>query len=202
MMASPAADAQQTVTATAVWHQPAGFLSRFHARCEGRSGAGFDDCFAAEMAKASASQAALEFTRRLGNEAYLEALAPTRGPVAIAHVFYPFRANENDAWFLVDGDPPLIDVDDQRNLSLAQMRSSAAYAEIRRHYPNVALWPAERGAAGPEVAQSGREIGVGYLLRDLCHACAIIGRVRYAFDFAADGKFRGTHLLSVTAADG
>jgi len=176
-------------------------MARFHARCDGRSGAGFDACFAAAMAKAGASKAALDFTRRLGNEAYLQALDDSGGPVAVAHVFYPFRANENDAWLLVNGGPALIDVDDRRNLTLAAMRSSAAYHEIHHRYRNVTFWPGDRGASAPAVIQGGREFVVGYLLRDLCHACATVGRVRFAFDFDAGGKFLGTRLVSVAAAE-
>ena len=82
----------------------------------------FDACFAAAMASAGAPPAALEFTRRLDNEAYLQALNEYGGPVAVAHVFYPFRANENNAWLLVNGTPALIDVDDRRYLALAAMR--------------------------------------------------------------------------------
>jgi hypothetical protein len=193
--------AANALTAAAVWHPVAGFLARFHAQCEGRRGAAFDACFAAVMAQAGASRAALDFTRRLGNQAYLQALDPTSGPIGIAHVVYPFRANENDAWLLVNGRPPLIDVDDQRNLSTSEMRSVAAYAEIHRHYPNVTFWPGDRGISGPEIALNGREIIVGYVLRDLCHACAIVGRVGYAFDFDASGKFLGTRLVSISAAE-
>ncbi len=194
------AGAQEAVTAAAVWHPAAGFMAHFHARCDGRRGTAFDDCFADAMAKAGASKAALDFTQRLGNRAYLQALTPTGGPVAVAHVFYPFRANENDAWLFVNGTPPLIDVDDRRHLSLSEMRLSAAYADIRRHYPNVDLWPGDRGTSGPEMSQGGRRIVVGYLLRDLCHACAIVGQVRFGFDFSVDGKFLGTRLVSVTPA--
>ncbi|MFZ3238685.1 MAG: hypothetical protein WA417_18640 [Stellaceae bacterium] len=196
--AADAALAQETLTAAAVWRPPAGFLTRFHAWCDGRSGARFDACFAAAMARAGASPAALDFTRRLGSEGYLQALAPTAGPVAVAHVLYPFRANENDAWLLVNGTPPLIDVDDRRNLSFARMRSSAGYAQIFRRYRNVTFWPGNRGAAEPEVSKDGRELVVGYLLRDLCHACAIVGRVRFTFDFDAGGRFLGARLVSVT----
>jgi hypothetical protein len=191
----------QTVTAAAVWRPEAGFMQRFHQRCDGRSGAAFDACFAAAMAKAGASRAALDFTRRLDNEAYLEGLDETGGPVAVAHVVYPFRANENDAWFLVNGTPALIDVDNRRNLALAAMRSSVAYGAIYRHYRNVTFWPGDRGASAPTVSQNGREFVVGYLLRDLCHACATVGRVRFAFDFDAGGKFLGTRLVSVVPAE-
>ena len=120
------------------------------------------------------------YRRHLDNDGYLQALKETGGPVSLAHVLYPFRANENEAWLLVNGTPPLIDVDDQRYLALAAMLASARNDEIRRRYPNATFWPGDRGAAGPAVAQGGREFVVDYLLRDLCHPCAIIGYVRYA----------------------
>jgi hypothetical protein len=197
-----AAAAQQAVTTAAVWHPAPGFMADFHRRCDGQRGTAFDACFAAAMAQSGASSAALAFTRRLDNQAYLQALQPTGGSIAIAHAVYPFRANENDAWLLVNGTPPLIDVDDQRYLPLAQMRASPAYMEIRHHYPNVTFWLGDRGRLGPEVLKNGREIIVGYLLRDLCHACAIIGRVRYAFNFDAEGKFLGARFVLIAPAGG
>lgn len=195
-----AAAAQATVTAAAVWRPDAGFMPRFHKRCDENRGAAFADCFAGAMQAAGAPQAALDFTRRLGNEGYLEALDPTAGPIAVAHVLYPFRANENAAWLLVNGTPALIDIDDQRYLALSEMRLSPAYAAIRRRYPKVAFWPGARGAAGPDATPDGLRFVVGYLLRDFCHACQVVGRVRFAFAFDRAGKFLGSRLVSVVAA--
>jgi hypothetical protein len=192
----------EAVTAAAVWHPPTGFMTRFHAACDGLGGQAFDACFVAEMGKAGASPAAVAFARSLDGEAYLEALVPTGGPVAIARVFYPFRANENAAWLIVGGMPPLIDVDDFHRLGLMAMRSAPIYRAIARRYPQVDLWPGDRDTAGPEVGAGGRRIVVDYLLRDLCHACAVIGRVRFALVFDASGKFLGTRLVSVAAAAG
>jgi hypothetical protein len=189
------------VTAAAVWRPDSGFMSRFHARCDGLGGKAFDACFVASMAKAGAAPAALGFARRLDSEAYLQALAEAGGPVAVAHVFYPFRANENDAWLLVNGRPDLIDVDDQHHLALAALRSAAAYRAIARHYREVSFWPGDRGAAGPQVAAGGRQFIVDYRLRNLCHACAIVGHVRFVFDFDATGTFLGTRLISVVPAE-
>ena len=153
------AEAADRVTAAAVW-RPANRVhaSAFIGNATAAQGKEFDACFAAAMAQAGASPSALAFTRRLDNEAYLEALDETLGPVAVAHVFYPFRANENDAWLLVNGAPPLIDVDDRRYLDLAALRSSPAYAAIRRHYPHVSFWPGDRGAAAPQIGRNGRAV--------------------------------------------
>ena len=82
------------------------------------------------------------------------------------------------------------------------MRSSTAYGEIRQRYPNVDFWPGDRGASAPKVSLGGLEFVIGYLLRDQCHACTIVGRVRFGFDFGALGKFLRTRLISVIAGAG
>lgn len=189
--------AAELVTAAAVWRPPAGFMARFHGECDGRRGAGFDACFVAAMQRAGASAAAVDFARHLDGEAYLQRLDQTGGPVAVAHVFYPFRANENDAWLLVNGTPPLIDVDDSKYLAFAALHAALPYREIERHFPNVSFWPGDRGTAKPQIRMAGQEIVVGYLLRDQCHACAIVGEARFAFDFDHSGRFLGTRLVSV-----
>lgn len=200
MLGGPAA-AQEKVGAAAVWQPGPGFMEQFHKECDGRTGTAFDACFAAAMAKAGAAPAALAFTRRLDNEAYLAALGDTGGPIAVAHVCYPFRANENDAWFVVNGMPALIDVDDRQRLRLDALHAALRYREIQRRFPQVSFWPGSRGAAGPEIRLGGQQFVVGYLLRNQCHACAVVGRVRFAFNFDHSGRFLGTRLISVVAAD-
>jgi hypothetical protein len=201
VLAVAGAAAAEKVTTAAVWRPNSGFMSRFHSRCDRLGGKTFDACFVAAMAAAGAAPAALDFARRLDGEAYLQALAETGGPIAIAHISYPFRANENDAWLLVNGRPDLIDVDDERRLALAMMRGASAYRAIARHYPQATFWPGERGMAGPQVIAGGRQFIVDYRLRNLCHACAVIGHVRFAFEFDRAGSFRGTRLVSVAAAE-
>ncbi len=197
MLGATASAAPAPVTAAAVWQPAAGFMARFHAQCDGRRGAAFDACFVAVMQQAGASAAAIDFARRLSGEAYLQRLDKTGGQVAVAHIFYPFRANENDAWLLVNGTPRLIDVDDRKFLALDAMRSSLPYRDIARRFPNVSFWPGDRGMARPEVRMAGQELVVDYLLRDQCHACAVVGEVRFAFDFDHSGRFLGTRLVSV-----
>jgi hypothetical protein len=192
--------AASPVSSDAVWQPPDGFMRRFHARCDGRAGKAFTDCFVDAMADAGARPAALAFARRLGGDGYLRAFDDA-GPVGIAYVVIPFRANENDMWLLVNGRPPLIDVDDQRLLDLAALQAAPAYRALLRRFPRAALWPDERGGPpGPAVrtlASSGRMVVVSYRLRDFCHACAVIGRVRFGFVFDQVGDFKGTRLVSV-----
>lgn len=191
------ARAAERVTAAAVWRPEPGFMARFHRECDAFGGNGFTDCFVKAMVGAGASPAAVAFARRLGGDGYLEALQQTRSPVAVAHIVDPFRANENNAWLLVNGVPPLIDVDNQSLLALAAMRQALAYREIVRRFPRASLWPEGRGASGPQIRLAGQEFVVLYWLRDFCHACAVVGRVRFAFNFDHAGRFLGTRLVSV-----
>ncbi|HEV2301988.1 MAG TPA: hypothetical protein VGR91_10510, partial [Stellaceae bacterium] len=194
--------AGERVTQAAVWRPPPGFIADFHGLCERLRGAVFADCFVRAMAKAGAPAAALAFARSRMGEAYLEGLDEEgRGPVALAHVAYPFRANENSAWVFVNAIPDWIDVDDFASLPRAALAATAAYRAIRTRYPRVMLWPGGRGRAGPEREASPRggvRFIVSYRLQDFCHACAIVGHARFAFAFDRRGKFLGARLLAVT----
>lgn len=200
LFAAVPALAQERVSADAIFHPPADFLARFHARCDGRAGSAFTDCFVAAMGEAGATPAALAFARAVQSDGYLAALRPER-PVAAALVVYPFRANENWAWLLVNGRPPRIDVDDQRLLAQDALRRAPAYRRLLARYPRLSLWPGRRGADLPTPrrdAVGGERFVIAYQLQDFCHACAVVGRARFAFRFGADGTFLGTRLVAVT----
>src|SRR6185437_9646740 len=81
-----AASSPRPITHAAVWHAPANFTTRVHERCGGQPQPAFGQCFLATMAAAGASPAAIDFTRRMGDEVYLAALADMQ-PVAAALVF-------------------------------------------------------------------------------------------------------------------
>jgi hypothetical protein len=199
--AIPAAAAER-VTEAAVWHPAPSFLEDFHKLCAGLGGTAFADCFVRAMAQAGASPGALAFARWREGEAYLEGLEETGGPVALAHVVYPYRANENSAWVFVNGRPDWIDVDDFARLPQKALPENAEYRAIFARYPRVMLWPGGRGPTGPRpraLPGGGERFVVAYRLQDFCHACAIVGEARYAFDFDRGGKFLGAQLVGVTA---
>lgn len=56
-------------------------------------------------------------------------------PVDIAYVTYPFRANENDGVFLVNGAPVNIDVDNQGLLAQGKRTKNSAYATLGKAVP-------------------------------------------------------------------
>jgi hypothetical protein len=90
----------------------------------------------------------------------------------------------------------LIVVDDQLLPAQDALRAATAYRALRRRFLDIQLWPGDRGAAEPEHLagpQGDERFVIAYRLRNLCHACAVIGCVRYAFDIDHSAKFLGTN---------
>jgi hypothetical protein len=186
----------------AVWSPPEGFRSAFQAACGALGGKEFSECFVARMQKAGASEAALAFVRRTGGMGYLAQFRET-GKVDVAYAEYPFRANENQVCFLVNGDPPLIDVDDPARIDRKALEANPSWTELRKSFPKLALFPAPRGGGqNPRAVtrkSGGQQFVVIYSLTDGCHACKTVGYVRVAFDFDVAGKFLGTEIEQVRA---
>lgn len=170
--------------------------------CSALGGAQFSTCFVQVMQQSGASSQALAFARRLDNLGYMRQFRDA-GRVDIAYVAYPFRANENYGWLLVNGEPPLVDVDDFKLLRQDELRANTVYAELMKRYPHITIWPGDRfRTIEPAVESSpdgGQRFVIEYRLRDLCHACELVGSARFAFGFDNAGQFLGTRLRGVTA---
>jgi hypothetical protein len=189
------------VGATAVWNPPEGFLAAVHAACD-RNPPRLVECFRGRMRAAGASPEALAFTERAGGLTYLRAFRDG-GRVDVAWAVDPFRANTNDIIYLVNGDPAMIDVDDPKYLTPSALEHHPAYAAMRRAHPKVMPFPGDRHSrsAVARVAKvgGGPRFVVGEELRDGCHACAVLGTARVAFDFDSAGRFRGAQAILVQA---
>ena len=142
-------------------------------------------------------------TRRTGDLGYLSAFTKA-GTVDVARAEFPFRANENSLCFLVNGMPPMIDVDDASLVDRAALAANPAYAALLKAHPNLAIFPGPR--SGPSAVKGyllgdgAQRFEVDYVLVDGCHACARVGILRLAFQFDASGRFLGTGVLAVRPA--
>jgi hypothetical protein len=185
----------------AVWSPPAGFLEATHKACDTLSGDAFGECFVRRMRESGASEAALVFAGRTGNRGYLRRFRD-EGLMGVAWAAFPFRANENFACFLVNGLPPLIDVDDLSLVSATALERNAGWASLATAYPRVAIFPGDRFEESAIVAAprpgGGLRFEVPYTLVDGCHACARVGVLRLGFDFDGEGKYVGVFVLSVS----
>jgi hypothetical protein len=186
----------------ALWQPGMGFLQQVHEACD-KTGPGFGQCFVEQMQKFGAPAAAIAFTRRTDNQGILRDFRSV-GPVDIAYAVYLFRANENQVCFLVNGEPPMIDVDNIHYFPQASLEKNPAFLKIKSRYPSAAIFPGDRGGSKyPRVIHlggGGLRFLVNYHLNNLCHACARIGFAEVAFDFDSGGKFLKTKVVKVSAA--
>ena len=95
---------------------------------------------------------------------------------------YPFRANQNQVCFLVNGDPSMIDVDDRsgsRGRAGGQpgLRRPAQALSEAPDVPGHALRRRPR-PAGANLKSGGQRFDLDFLLRDGCRACTTVGSRR------------------------
>jgi hypothetical protein len=200
--AEPPAPPPSPVGPDAVWSPPPDFRAAMHNACDKGAPAHFGECFVTQMQKAGATGPALAFARRTGNQGYLRDFRNT-GKVDVAHAEYPFRANQNQVCFLVNGDPAMIDVDDPQWINKAVLEANPVYADLLKRFPKLMIFPGTRfgetAPAGGNLKTGGQRFDLDYLLRDGCRACTAVGSMKVAFDFDVNGKFVEAQIGRVRA---
>jgi hypothetical protein len=191
------------VTVNVVFAGDTKFIDTAKATCQDPHADKLQDCFAGEMKKAGASSAAVEFSKQLGEPGFVRDFR-VAGPVDLAYVLYPYRANENQSWLIVNGTPPTIDVDNSKLVTIAAraLKNNAAYTGLAKAHPDLSPWPGDRySTETPDVemgANGGVHIIVNYRLREKCHSCAVLGYAWYSFEFDAKGIFAGARLMAIS----
>jgi hypothetical protein len=201
IVSAVSAGAEATVIAKeSEWNATSETIGLIHKECLEKKAPDFGKCFVDFMGRAGASAQAVAFAQSTGNTGYLAHFFK-KGRVDLAYVHYPFRANENEGWLLVNGDPAMIDVDALADLSKRQLEGNPTYLRIREEFPKVMLFGGDRTITRPPEMivepTKGQRFIVEYRLLNGCHACERVGRARFAFDFDPNGKFLGPTLLDV-----
>jgi hypothetical protein len=182
------------------WNPTTKTIRVIQKECAEKKAPDFGKCFVDSMARSGASAAAVAFAKSTGNTGYLAHFF-NKGRVDLAYVIYPFRANEDQGWLLVNGHPPTIDIDALSNLPERQLEQNPAYLRVKEKYPKVMLFGGDRTIKRPPEMiarpKKGQRFVVSYRLLNGCHACERLGRARFAFDFDKKGKFLGATLLDV-----
>jgi hypothetical protein len=195
----PAASAQisaPSVTPKVVWNPSPEILAAIREKCGKGDPGNLNECFLAEMRAAGASQQALAFAKANVDNGLLYARAFRKsGPVDIAYIQYPFRANELDGVLFVNRDPTIINVDDEEFASQSNFSKDPTYAALAKKHPQISIWPGDRFHTKKPLVKdlgSGQQLFVvEYILRDGCHACAQIGTASLNFTFDKQGRFTG-----------
>ena len=199
-------DTSTNISASAVWQVSQSFLSAAHSACDKSSGSTDVNCLIDQMAKAGAPPTAVAFTRELYKQSHGEFGIMTgfqgEGPVAFAWVTYPLRANTNYGLLLVNGQPPIVNVEDLKLLDRKTMEQSSQFRDLKSQFPKIDLWPGDRDGKIWPNSQTGPNGGiqftVGYPLLNGCHACARAGYAIFNWNFDAQGKFLGTTFMGLT----
>jgi hypothetical protein len=188
--------------ANAVWEPSTTTIRSIEQSCASSS-MQFGECFVNQMQRLGASPEAVAFAHSIDDMGYMIGFRPAGGQVSLAHVTFPFRANENQGAYLVNGTPARIDVDNQSLLAKSELNANPVYAELVRKYSEILMFPGDRIGTNAVPAESlpggGQRFLVDYKLNDRCHACPQVGTARFAFDFNPEGQFLGTRLISVNA---
>jgi predicted secreted protein len=194
-----------------VYRPPDNFRQTVLSACS-NSGSGFGKCFVQRMKAAGASAQAIDFAHLIHDDGYAQALRPV-GPVDAALVNYPFRANENLGLFLINGEPPAVDVDDFKNLQRDLMKADPAYAAMFKIHPDATLWPGDRSSPDALLAvtmpDNSQRFVAPYRVQAGCHACAVLGQAFFDFVFDSRGAFKSAnfggfapkYVFSRTASD-
>jgi predicted secreted protein len=145
----------------------------------------------------------MAFANRMGNLAYMAKLFET-GRIDVAYVEHPFRANENYSWFLVNGTPELIDIDDPVYRAKSGFEKDARYISLAKANPQLVLWPDDRSDKSVPMVRSlkgqGQRFIVSYRITSGCRACDYLSTAWFAFDFAQNGTFLGAKFLGIEKA--
>jgi inhibitor of cysteine peptidase len=187
------------VTKEMVWSTDRQTVQAAKQRCSEYGGRQLEECFADAMESLGASAEAASFTRSFGSGVFVRKFREV-GRVDVAYVVHPFRINEVAGILLVNGEPPIIDVDDIALLPKEAMEQDRTYIAIKKAYPKATLWPGDRSLkySLPESAGDGGQVfPVPYTLRNFCHSCEVLGTAFFAFDFDREGKLMGMRFLRV-----
>jgi len=207
LLAAHAQNPQPKVGPSAVWKLPDALRMTIQKKCgEATQPPSFAECFINQMQAGGASPQAVAFTRELykvsgGDVGILYGFHKV-GPVDIAWVNYPLRANTNDGLLFVNGQPPILNVEDLKLLDQAAMQQDPQFQNTKAQFPNAAVWPGDRDGTTWPNSQPGTNGGVqftvGYPLINGCHACERVGFAMFNWNFDARGKFLGTTFVGMT----
>ena len=191
--------ATQVITKEKVWNADRQLVQMARQRCVDLEGRQADECFAEAMKDLGASDAAVSFTRSFGSGVFVRRFREV-GRIGVAQIVRPFRTNEPTGVLLVNGDPPIVDVDDLALLPKETMEQDKVYGSVKKVFPRVTLWPGDRSMKYPSaepLPEGGSTFTVPYSLRNSCHTCEIVGTAFFAFDFDREGRLMNVRFLRV-----
>lgn len=119
------------------------------------------------------------------------------GKVDLIEAEYPFRANTNTGYLLVNGEPAIVNVE---SFTLSERDKQApAYRAIMQRHPEAFL-ANHQGFVGHQPHGTGQR----FIFVDTfstCRACDPVATAEFAYDFDATGRLVRTQLLALLPPD-
>jgi len=147
------------------------------------------------MKQGGASSQAMAFTRIMQDNCYL-AKFTKMGKVDLAYVFYPSRANTNYAYFMVNGNPPLVST--EKEGGHIDITKDPVYSAWSRKYREIGRWDPAVFQTMEALPGGGQRFIFAYELINGPRSGEKVGWALVAFDFDGRGRFLQTRLLRLT----
>lgn len=151
------------------------------------------DCIAKKMKQLGASSSAVKLTAALKNEGYL-AKFQEQGKVDLGTVIYPFRANTNSAYVMLNGQPGVVSTEITK---LPGLEKDASFKQLKKKYKNLEFWGTNAEFVKTNKTKAGTNYVFNYSLKDGCNACATPASAQVEFRFNGQGKFLGTQYVKI-----
>jgi hypothetical protein len=199
-------ESDEQINASAVWDPQASDLARINQACKTAQGEAYSQCFLEQMRNNGASAEAVTFAQTYALEnrgvvAFLRDFHPVDA-VDLGYAIFPANANSNDRWLLLNGTPPVIDVDDLKLLPQAEMMRDPVYGALHNRFPKITLFDGNRSAsetpASEMLPDAGQRFVIDYPLKDQCRACPVVAQATFSFEFDATGRLVGVKFLRLT----
>ena len=201
-------ESDEQISASAVWDPQASDLAQINQACKAAQGDAYSQCFIDQMRNYGASAEAVTFTQTYAQQnrgmvAFLKDFRPVDA-VDVGYAFFPSGADFSERWLLLNGIPPVINVDDLALLPQAQMILDPAYGALHKRFPKITLFDGDRSVsetpASETLPDAGQRFVINYPLKDQCRACPVVGQASFSFEFDAAGRLLGVKFLRVAPA--
>lgn len=150
-------------------------------------------CVAKKMQKLGASPDALKFSAALKYQGYLASFQE-KGTVDLGTVIYPFRANTNSAYMLLNAQPNRVNTELN---NLVGLEKDASFKQLKKTYKNLEFWGTNAKFVKLAKTKSGSNYIFNYLLKDGCRACDVPASAQVEFRFNSQGKYLGAQFVKI-----
>lgn len=175
-------------------------------RCAQRERTAYESCRLTMMKRDGATAAAIAFARTLTAYrkyfGYATSVQRGRfGPVAMVGTL-PSGASTYGSRYLVTPAGRFIDPDEVTRADQVAAASDPAFQILRSAHSAATVWPQAGDVVETRARGGGQRFIIKHPIVDGCHACALLGAARYAYDFDRYGRLRRTILIDVQRGRG